>query len=42
MCVNRKEWTAAENKRKTLQIDVARLKKSIEDAPLSREQFVSR
>ncbi len=36
------EWTAAEKKKKTLADEVSRLKKSIENAPVTREQFVEK
>ena len=36
------EWTAAEKKRKTLSDEVTRLKKSIENAPVTRDQFLEK
>jgi hypothetical protein len=36
------EWSSAEKKRKTMSEEVSRLKKSIENAPITREQFVAK
>ncbi len=36
------EWSTAEKKRKNLAEEVSRLKKSIESAPVTREQFVEK
>ena len=38
----RREWTHAEESRKRLQADVSRLHKSIEEAPVSKDQFLDR